>query len=100
MSWSYSLWLYLSDSDGRLIPEEEFTREKYDGYLGCPYEFWERVYYDDFAYSVDDAPGLLKSLNLGYDGMIIKGVSEGDTGIDVDDYVVFDAGQIQIVRRY
>ena len=98
-SWSYPLWLFLSDRDGGLIPEEEFTPEKYDGYLGCPYEFWKMVYYDDDEYSMDEIPMLVQALNMGYDGIIIKGIQEGDTGLDVDDYIVFDPSQIQIVNK-
>lgn len=100
MSWSYPLWLYLSDKEGHLIPEEEFTREKYDGYLGCPYELWHCVYYDDAEYSLDELPGLVKRLNLGYDGVIIKNIDEGDTSIVVDDYIVFDPSQVEIVKKY
>ena len=98
-SWSYPLWLFLSDRDGGLIPEEEFTPEKYDGYLGCPYEFWKMVYYDDDEYSMDEIPMLVQALNMGYDGIIIKSIQEGNTGLDVDDYIVFDPSQIQIVNK-
>lgn len=98
-SWSYPLWLFLSDKDGRLIPEEEFTPEKYDGYLGCPYGFWKKVYYDQDEYSMDEIPMLVKELNMGYDGVIIKGIQEGDTGLMVDDYIVFEPEQIEIVKR-
>ena len=34
-SWGYPLWRYLADSKGFLIPETEFTKDKYDGYMGC-----------------------------------------------------------------
>ena len=98
-SWSYPLWLFLSDKDGYLIPEEDFTPEKYEGYLGCPYEFWKKVYYDQDEYSMDEIPRLVKELNMGYDGVIIKGIQEGDTGLMVDDYIVFEPEQIQMVRR-
>lgn len=98
-SWGYPLWLFLSDRNGGLIPEEEFTPEKFEGYLGCPYEFWKVVYYDDFEYSMDDIPGIVKSLNMGYDSVIIKSINEGNTGIIVDDYIVFDPSQIQIVKK-
>ena len=98
-SWSYPLWLYLSDKDGHLIPEEEFTPEKYDGYLGCPYELWKSVYYDDFEYSLDELPSLVKNLNMGYDGVVIKNIDEGNTSLTVDDYVVFDPSQVQIVKK-
>lgn len=97
--WSYPLWLFLSDKDGHLIPEEEFTPEKYDGYLGCPYEFWKMVYYDEDEYEVDQIPELVRALNMGYDGVIITNVQEGNTGIFVDDYIVFSPKQIQIVRK-
>ena len=98
-SWGYPLWRYLSDKEGYLIPEENFTKDKYDGYLGCPFEFWEIVYYDDYEYSVDEIPSIIKDLNLGYDGVILKNIQEGD-GLDVvDDYIVFDTRQIQIVRK-
>lgn len=99
-SYGYPLWLYLSNGDDELIPEEEFTKEKYDGYLGCPYEFWERVYYDDDIYATDDIPLIVKEINLGYDGVIIEGVQEGNNLDFVDDYIVFDPKQVQIVRRY
>lgn len=99
MSWSYPLWLFLSTGDGRLIPEEEFTREKFNGYLGCPYELWEMVYYDEDEYEIDQLPQLVQSLNMGYDGVIMKNIDEGNTSINVDDYVVFDKNQIQIVSR-
>ena len=98
-SWGYPLWLYLSDKDGYLIDESEFTREKYDGFLGCPFEFWEMVYYDDDEYSTDEIPLLVKYLNLGYDGVIIKDIYEGDNNDIVDDYIVFDKSQIQIVKK-
>ena len=98
-SWSYPLWLFLSDRDGNLIPEEEFTREKYDGYLDCPFEFWEIVYYDDKEYEVDEIPEIVKQLNLGYDGVIIRGVQEGRYGDNVDDYIVYEPSQIQIVKK-
>lgn len=100
MSWSYPLWLYLSDKDGHLIPEEEFTAEKYDGYLGCPYKLWQMVYYNDDEYSLDELPALVKELNMGYDGVIIKGIDEGDSSIMVDDYIVFDPSQVEIVKKY
>ena len=58
------------------------------------------VYYDDDEYEVDQIPELVKYLNLGYDGVIMKNVQEGDTGLYVDDYIVFNPEQIQIVRRY
>lgn len=96
-SWSYPLWLYLSDREGYLIPEEEFTQEKYDGYLGCPYEFWKMVYYDEDEWEIDQIPHLVKRLNMGYDGVIMKNVDEGDTSITVDDYIVFSPEQVQIV---
>ena len=96
-SWSYPLWLFLSDKDGYLIPEHEFIREKYDGYLGCPFEFWKMVYYDDDEYRMDEIPMLVKELNMGYDGVIIKGIQEGDRSDIVDDYIVFNKNQIQIV---
>ena len=99
-SWGYPLWLFLSDRDGMLIPEKEFTPEKYDGYLGCPYEFWKVVYYDEEEYNIDEIPSIVKQLNLGYDGVIIKNIQEGDSTIFVDDYIVFDPKQVQIVRRY
>ena len=98
-SWSYPLWLYLADNHGVLIPEEEFTVEKYDGYMGCPYEFWKVVYYGDIEYSADQIPEIVKGLNMVYDGVIIKGIDEGDTGIDVDDYIVFSPGQVEIVGK-
>lgn len=98
-SWSYPLWLYLSDKHGYLIPEEEFTFEKFDGYLGCPFELWKFVYYDDFEYDVDQLPELVKELNMGYDGVIIKNIGEGDTSITVDDYVVFNPEQVEIVKK-
>ncbi len=100
VSWAYPLWLYLSGRDGCLIPEEDFVPEKYDGYLGCPYELWKRVYYDDAEYSLDELPGLVKELGLGYDGVILKNIYEGDTSITVDDYVVFDPSQVEIVNKY
>lgn len=100
MSWSYPMWLYLSDRDGNLIPEEEFTPDRYDGYLGCPYELWKQVYYDDFEYNLDQLPELVKGLNMGYDGVIIKSIDEGDTSLMVDDYIVFDPSQVQIVKKY
>ena len=96
-SWSYPLWLYLSDREGYLIPEEEFTKEKYDGYLGCPYEFWYAVYYDKDEWETDQIPYIVKELNMGYDGVIVKNVDEGDTSITVDDYIVFEPSQVQIV---
>ena len=98
-SWSYPLWLYLTDRNGQLIPEEEFTEEKFDGYLGCPYEFWKMVYYDEDEWETDQIPYLVKALDMGYDGVIITNVYEGDTGINVDDYIVFDPEQIEIVGR-
>ena len=100
-SWGYPLWLYLSDREGNLIKEEEFTRERYDGYLGCPFEFWEAVYYDDDEYSVDLTPQIVKGLNMGYDGVIIEDIGEGETPNHyVTDYVVFKPSQIQIVKRF
>ena len=99
MSWSYPLWLYLSDKDGQLIPEEEFTRDRFDGYLGCPYELWKKVYYDDFEYEMDQLPELVNGLNMGYDGVIMKGIDEGDTSIMVDDYIVFSPEQVEIVNK-
>ena len=99
-SWSYPLWLYLSDRNGLLVPEEQFTPENYDGYLGCPYELWKAVYYDDSEYSLDELPGLVKGLNLGYDGVIIENIDEGDTSITVDDYIVFSPSQVEIVKKY
>ena len=98
-SWSYPLWLFLSDKEGYLIPEEDFTPEKYEGYLGCPYEFWKKVYYDQDEYSMDEIPRLVQELNMGYDGVIIEGIQEGDTGLMVNDYIVFSPEQIQIVRK-
>lgn len=98
-SWSYPLWLFLSDRNGMLIPEEEFTPEKYEGYLGCPYEFWKKVYYDQDEYSMDEIPMLVKEFNMGYDGVIIKGIQEGNTGLMVDDYIVFEPEQIEIVKK-
>lgn len=98
-SWDYPLWLYLSDKDGYLIDESEFTKEKYDGYLGCPFEFWKMVYYDKDEYITDEIPLIVKSLNLGYDGVILKNVFEGDNMDMVDDYIVFDKAQIQIVKK-
>ena len=98
-SWSYPLWLYLTDRQGHLIPEEEFTRDKYDRYLGCPYEFWSIIYYDDLEYETDQIPEIVKQLNLGYDGVVIKDVSEGDLSTNVDDYVVFSPEQVRIVER-
>ena len=100
MSWSYPLWLYLTNRYGELIPEEEFTRERYDGYLGCPYELWKSVYYDNAEYSLDELPGLVKKLDFGYDGVIIKNIDEGDTSMAVDDYIVFDPSQVEIVKKY
>ena len=67
--------------------------------MNCPYEFWKMVYYDQDEYSADQIPELVKHLNMGYDGVIIKGIDEGDTGIDVDDYIVFDPKQIQIIKK-
>ena len=103
MSWSYPLWLYLSNRYGELIPQEEFTRERYDGYLGAPYELWEMVYYDEDEYGSDQIPELVKRLNdekgYNYDGVIIKGIDEGDRSEMVDDYVVFSPEQAQIVRK-
>lgn len=98
-SWSYPLWLYLADKNGNLIPQEEFTPEKYDGYMGCPYEFWKAVYYDDDEYSTDEIPMLVKSLGMGYDGVILQDVDEGDTLINVDDYIVFDPSQVRITGK-
>ena len=99
-SWSYPLWCFLADRHGQLIPEEEFTREKYDGYLDCPYEFWWHVYYDKDEYEMDQIPEVVQQLDGDYDGVIIYGVDEGDTGIDVDDYIVFSPEQVQIVRWF
>jgi hypothetical protein len=86
-----------------LIPREEFTREKYDGHQGAPYEFWEMVYYDNDEYCSDQIPELVKRLNdekgYNYDGVIIKGIDEGDRSDMVDDYVVFSPEQVQIVRK-
>ena len=101
-SWGYPLWLYLSTRDGSLIPEEEFTREKYDGHLGCPYEFWQHVYYDKDEWECDQIPYVVQELNqehgFNYDGVIMKNIEEGDNQITVDDYVVFSPEQVQIVR--
>ena len=97
MSWSYPLWLFLSNRDGSLISEEEFTPEKYDGYLGAPYEFWKKVYYDEDEYEIDQVAEVVMQLDGDYDGVIVKDVSEGNTSIDVDDYIVFNKSQIQIV---
>lgn len=97
-SWSYPLWLYLTNKDGDLIDEKDFTKEKYDGYLGCPFAFWKMVYYDKDEYLTDELPMLVKRLNLGYDGVIIKSIQEGDNGDIVDDYIVFKKEQIQIVK--
>lgn len=99
-AWSYPLWLFLTDRNGNLIPEEMFTPDKYDGYLGCPYEFWKMVYYDTDEYEMDQIPYLVKRLDLGYDGVIIKNVDEGNTSLTVDDYVVFEPSQVQIVKKY
>lgn len=99
-AWSYPLWLFLSDREGNLIPEEEFTPDKYDGYLGCPYEFWKMVYYDTDEYEMDQIPYLVSRLNMGYDGVIIKNIDEGNSSLTVDDYIVFDPSQVQIVRKY
>ena len=98
-SWSYPLWLFLSDRDGNLVSEEMFTRERYDGYLGCPFEFWQAVYHDDNEYSVDEIPIIVKRLNLGYDGVIIKNVQEGRYGDIVDDYIVYEPSQVQVVKK-
>ena len=98
-SYGYPLWLFLSDENGNLIDEKYFTREKYDGYLGCPFEFWEMVYYDDDEYTVDEIPMLVKSLNMGYDGVIIEGVIEGNSNDVVDDYIVFNKEQIEIIEK-
>ena len=98
-SWGYPLWLYLTDRNGMLIPEEEFTMEKYDGYLGCPYDFWKMVYYDKDEYCTDELPELVRRLNAGYDGVIMKSIIEGDRGDLVDDYIVFSPEQIRIVKR-
>lgn len=97
-SWSYPLWLYLADTNGDLIDKKDFTKEKYDGYLGCPFAFWKMVYYDKDEYLTDELPVLVKRLNLGYDGVVIKGIQEGDNGDIVDDYIVFEKEQIQIVK--
>lgn len=98
-SWAYPLWLYLTQPNGKIIPEKEFTKEKYDGYLGCPYEFWKHVYYDEEEYTTDQIPEIVQHINLGYDGVIIKNVQEGDKMNCVDDYIVFTPEQIQIVKR-
>lgn len=98
-SWSYPLWLYLTNKNGELISEEEFTREKYDGLCGAPYEFWKMVYEDDFEWEADQIPELVKHLNMGYDGVIIEDVQEGDTGIFVDDYIVFNPDQVKIISK-
>lgn len=99
-AWSYPLWLFLSDREGNLIPEEMFTPDRYDGYLGCPYEFWKMVYYDTDEYGMDQIPYLVKRLDMGYDGVIIKGIDEGNSSLTVDDYIVFDPNQVQIVRKF
>ena len=98
-AWGYPLWLYLTQPNGELIPEEDFTKEKYEGYLGCPYEFWKIVYYEEEEYETDQIPKVVQQLNLGYDGVIIKNVQEGDRLEWVDDYIVFSPEQIQIVKR-
>ena len=36
------------------------------------------------------------NLNMGYDGVIIKDIDEGDTLLCVDDYIVFNPEQIKI----
>lgn len=95
-SWGYPLWRYLADSKGFLIPETEFTKDKYDGYMGCPFAFWEQVYYDDQEYCTDEIPELVMDLKMGYDGVIIKNIDEGDTLLCVDDYIVFNPEQIKI----
>ena len=41
----------------------------------------------------------VKELNMGYDGVIIKGIQEGNTGLMVDDYIVFEPEQIEIVKK-
>lgn len=67
--------------------------------MGCPYEFWKAVYYDDDEYSTDEIPMLVKSLGMGYDGVILQDVDEGDTLINVDDYIVFDPSQVRITGK-
>lgn len=98
--WSYPLWMYLTDDDGELIPRNRLTKRRYDGYLGMPFEFWKFVYDSDYEYEVDQIPMIVKELGLGYDGVIIEDVQEGEAGGQyVDDYIVFDKSQIQIVRK-
>lgn len=99
-SWGYPLWLYLSNKDGELIDENEFTRTKYDGYLGCPFEFWKMVYYDEDEYTTDEIPMLVKLLGMEYDGVILTNIIEGDNNDVVNDYIVFNKEQIQIVKKY
>lgn len=98
-SWSYPLWLYLTDKNGNLIERDDFTRDRFEGYLGCPFEFWQCIYEDDYELETDQIPELVNSLNLGYDGVIIKDIQEGDTGLHVDDYIVFDPSQVEIVSK-
>lgn len=98
-SWSYPLWLFLTDKYGDLIREDEFTRDRYDGYLGCPFEFWEIVYRDDEEYDIDQIPKIVQRLDMGYDGVIINGVSEGNANTIVTDYIVFDPSQVEIVTK-
>ncbi len=61
------------------------------------------VYYDNDEYCSDQIPELVKRLNdekgYNYDGVIIKGIDEGDRSDMVDDYVVFSPEQVQIVRK-
>lgn len=98
-SWGYPLWLYLTDDDGNLVDEKEFTKRNYDGYMGCPFEFWKMIYYDKDEYLTDEIPYLVKNLHRGYDGVIIKNIEEGDDSVMVDDYIVFDEKQIRIVKK-
>jgi len=62
VSWGYPLWLFLTDKYGYLIPEDEFTPEKFDGRQGLGYDVWSRIYHDDWEYSTDELPRIIKKV--------------------------------------
>lgn len=98
-SWSYPLWLYLTDKNGELIHQEQLTKENYDNYLGLPFQVWEYIYNTPDEDSVDELPQIIKYLNIPCDSIIIKNIDEGIYSTNVTDYIVFNPNQIQIISK-
>lgn len=90
--WSDKLWWECCKPTGepKCPPDDPSLTSRMPAFI------WEMSQESDDEIEYGDIPYIVKSMNLGYDGVIFKDISETPTNnIIVDDYVVFSIKQVR-----